>query len=129
MSMALHQVVMLSVEYDADADGEGVRADLIIAARIVGELHEPSVVPMTDVRQGAGFSISSMVDAPASDGATRAHVLTRCAHGRLLTEDCPECAGGVGTPTEFRVTDEERAALDRALEDRQRELRTKLELD
>jgi hypothetical protein len=119
MDLALANLMACASRYGRS--GEVDRGEMLTAARIVGELHEPSVVPMTDARQGAGFSISSMVDAPESDIDPRANT-PRCAHGRLLSEECPECDPGAGTPTEFKVTDEERAALDRALEDRQREL-------
>ena len=131
LDMAIENVVERSTGLDAEH-----RAEFLIAVRIVAELHDPIGVPAR-IEKGANPMGLTMLDpemreAVLAEGVDPEKELgahdpranhPRCAHGRKFSEPCRDCSPPAGDPRAFDVTQEERLALDRALEDRQRETR------
>jgi hypothetical protein len=107
MDWALTAAVRCSAVHDKKMTAES-RAQLTLVCRIVGELYQPSLVKLDEQECPA----PAIVDDPGKP---------RCVHGRFFTDPCEACANP-SPAREFRLTDEERKALDEALAGRTAQL-------
>lgn len=141
LGLALHNVVQCATEYECQ--GMSARDELLIATRIVAELHEPTPSMRAALAPGVERTANhlgiDMVEAAAREGIDVEKELgsidpranrPRCIHGRLFSEPCIDCCPSQlpmadGRPTRimpFEVSAEESAALDDALAQRREEL-------
>jgi hypothetical protein len=114
MDLALANAVRCAAEYDHLGRALADRQDLLIAARIVAELHEPSPgAPMFPDPPANGLNLSMLPDDDPAD--------PRCVHGVKRSSPCEACAHP-SPARAFEVSPEERAALDEALANRNAQL-------
>lgn len=131
LSLALANMVECAVEYDADRE---TRQDLLIAARLLAELHEPTPSMRAALAPGEERAANhlgiDMIEAAQREGIDIEKELgaidprakhPKCIHGRKFSEPCIDCspiAGASPRVMPFDVSAEERAALDAAVVER-----------